>query len=264
MVSVSVRIRQGLLVDIGRHTCYNDSMSTKYTKEILQDAVNNSLSYAGVLRHLKLPQAGGTQAHIKRRIVSYEIDTSHFTGKGHNKGKASRNRRTPEEILIVRPEGSLRESVVRLRRALLESGVPYQCQCGLTDTWQDGILTLEIDHINGDPLDNRIGNLRFICPNCHSQQTQTSRSWKNTRGEKRIPLAIADEVRYVEPCECGTPKSRRAKTCVNCYKAGRNSKIDWPARDEVAKMVEETNYTKAGEALGVSDNAVRKFLRRTT
>lgn len=154
-------------------------MSTKYTKELLEEAVAASVSGAGVLRYLGLKQAGGTQSHINGRIKYFEIDTSHFTGQGHNKGQIANNKKTHEEILVVLPADSLRPKVTQLRRAMLECGVERKCECGLGDSWNGKPLTLEIDHINGDWLDNQIENLRFLCPNCHSQQTHTNRSWKN-------------------------------------------------------------------------------------
>lgn len=144
--------------------------STKYTKEVLLDAVKNSVSIAGVLRHLGLRITGGGHAHISRRIKLFEIDTSHFTGSVHNRGKYSPQRHTAAQILIVRPRGSNRANPHRLRRALLEIGVSHQCkECALAGLWRDKPLVLHIDHVNGDIDDCRAENLRFLCPNCHSQ-----------------------------------------------------------------------------------------------
>jgi 5-methylcytosine-specific restriction endonuclease McrA len=55
-------------------------------------------------------------------------------------------------------------------RIIKEEMIPYVCDdCGLTDEWNDKKITLQLDHINGVNDDNRIENLRFLCPNCHSQ-----------------------------------------------------------------------------------------------
>ncbi|MCW2604224.1 MAG: endonuclease [Pseudonocardiales bacterium] len=139
----------------------------RYSAELLAHAVAASFSFAGVLRHLGLRQAGGTQAHIARRIRQLGIDMSHFTGQAHARGSVSTRRLPADVVLVVRAEGSLRQKPPVLRRALIETGRAYICeQCGLDP--REVPLTLQIDHINGDWLDNRAHNLRFLCPNCHA------------------------------------------------------------------------------------------------
>lgn len=141
----------------------------RYTKEILEEAVRNSTSVMGVIRYLGRKQAGGTQAHLTRVIKKLEIDTSHFLGRGQNKGKISRNRLSKEEVLTKRESGG-RQKTPLLLRALLESGVEHLCSlCQCPPSWRGNPLTLDIDHINQDWLDDRLENLRFLCPNCHSQ-----------------------------------------------------------------------------------------------
>lgn len=147
----------------------------KYTPERLQEAADNSVSYAGMLRYLGLKQAGGTQAHIRNLSKRYNINTGHFTGQGHQKGKPSNKRLAATEILVENSDKSFRGKRSQLLRALIEVGVPYQCaNCFLDPIWNDKPLTLEIDHINGNTWDNRQENLRFLCPNCHSQEDSTN------------------------------------------------------------------------------------------
>lgn len=67
-------------------------------------------------------------------------------------------------------EGGTREKAARLRRAMIESGIEYKCvACGISDVYNGMSLVLEVNHKSGDWLDNRIANLEFRCPNCHSQ-----------------------------------------------------------------------------------------------
>jgi hypothetical protein len=104
----------------------------KYTKEALSEAAAVSLSIAGVLRHLGIPMSGGMHAHISRRLRHFDIDTSHFLGSGHQRGKRSLNRLAADKVLVVRAKGSNRVKPQLLRRAVLEIGVPYSCaHCGL-------------------------------------------------------------------------------------------------------------------------------------
>lgn len=136
---------------------------------MLEEAVAQNNSIAGVMRHFGLRANGGNSTHMRNRLNKYGIDTSHFTGAAWNKGGVARNRKEISEILVVLPEGSNRPKRAQLKRAMLESGLPYQCECGNLGEWQGKTLCLEIDHINGDWYDNRLENLRFRCPNCHSQ-----------------------------------------------------------------------------------------------
>lgn len=142
----------------------------KYTKETLHQAVNASLSIAGVLRHLGLAPTGGSHAHISRRVKKLGIDTSHFNGRHHRRAKPAVNRLSSQEVLVLGNAGAARTKPHVLRRALKESGMQYACAaCGLAGIWNAQSLTLHVDHINGKYFDNRIENLRFLCPNCHSQ-----------------------------------------------------------------------------------------------
>ncbi|CAM3591113.1 hypothetical protein [Nocardioides zeicaulis] len=140
----------------------------KYTEELLSDAVRASTSVAGVLRHLGVRPTGGSHAHISRTIKAFGIDTSHF--RLYNPTSHSSRRLTPEQILVRSADGARRASPPKLTRALIESGVAYECGlCGCDGTWLGMPLTLEVDHVDGDYCNIVIDNLRFLCPNCHRQ-----------------------------------------------------------------------------------------------
>ena len=139
----------------------------KYTEELLNDAVQHSTSVAGVLRYLGIGQAGGTHAHISRMIKRFGIDTSHFV---RFRNGSHHRRLTPADIWVRIPFGSKRTKPYLLRRAMIESGIEHACQlCGNAGAWRDQPLTLDVDHIDGDYHNTLPENVRFLCPNCHSQ-----------------------------------------------------------------------------------------------
>lgn len=144
-------------------------INMKYSKEILSEAVVGSSSISQVLRKLGLKEAGGTHSLISRRIREYNIDISHFLGKRSGLGKKSKLKKTWKDILVKRAHGT-RCKAHQLRRALIEIGRKYVCElCGTEPWWNGKKLRLHVDHKNGDWLDDREENIRFICPNCHSQ-----------------------------------------------------------------------------------------------
>lgn len=146
-------------------------MRASTTTEELRTAVAESRSYAEVIRKLGLRPGGGTQSHLKIRIVRNEIDISHFSGQAWAKNTVGRRRNSPESIFVLLPEGSYRPHGYMLRRALLETGETYACrECGISE-WGGEPLVLDVDHIDGNWLNNLRMNLQFLCPNCHSQKT---------------------------------------------------------------------------------------------
>ncbi len=137
----------------------------------LTQAVLESRSVRGVIIKLELVPAGGNYAQINDRIKFLKLDTSHFTGKGWNVGWGFDPRK---------PKLSLSEILVKnkryqshsLKKRLFVAGLKKpECEiCGWCQVSVDGRIPIELDHINGDHSDNRIENLRILCPNCHSLQ----------------------------------------------------------------------------------------------
>ena len=147
------------------------STYTKYTKEILEPLVAESVSVSEVLRKLGKRQTGSIATHLSKVIKKFEIDTSHFLGQRANCGenhKGGPKKKGWKEVLVLR-EGDRRQDAYRLRRALVESGRPYECEECKTSDWNGKELKLQVDHKNRNWLDDRPRNIRFLCPNCHSQ-----------------------------------------------------------------------------------------------
>lgn len=153
-----------------------------WTDEQLKVAVKESFSIAQVIKSIGLIPAGGNYKSIEAHIARLQLDTSHFLGQGWNKGGTSNPKKIPlEEILVV---NSTYRSSHNLRQRLLRACIlDHVCSsCGF-HTWNGQPIPLELDHVNGIHTDNRLENLRMLCPNCHAQ-TPTYRG-KNKKGRRR-------------------------------------------------------------------------------
>ncbi|MFE2556898.1 HNH endonuclease signature motif containing protein [Streptomyces sp. NPDC059352] len=156
---------------LGVDISHFEQEGTRWTREVLAQAVAASTNMCEVLRQLGVEVVGGQHTHISRRIKAYGIDTSHFTPSVRTENmRFNQRRRTAEEILVE--NGSTHAQRIpgqRLRRAIQELGHEERCAlCGIEAMWLGDPLPLEVDHIDGNWRNNRIENLRLLCPNCHS------------------------------------------------------------------------------------------------
>lgn len=141
-----------------------------WTESQLKGAAKRSKSVRQILFKLNLKPAGGNYTQIQRYLKYYKIDTGHFTGMAWNKGmKGIGSPRIPlKEILKI---GTEFQSYKLKKRLFLAGLKKPKCElCGWAKKSVDGRIPLELDHINGNGKDNRIKNLRILCPNCHSLQ----------------------------------------------------------------------------------------------
>ena len=143
----------------------------KWTDKQLKNAVSKSRSIRQVIVKLGLIPAGGNYEQIKKFIRVAKLDTKHFTGKVWNKGlKGIGKPLLPLELILV--SDSSYQSYKLKKRLFLNKLKKPKCEvCGWAKKSLDGRLPLELDHINGNRRDNRLENLRILCPNCHSLQS---------------------------------------------------------------------------------------------
>ena len=152
-------------------------------------ATKTSMSYAEVLKKLNLKQSGSMQSRIKKEIKNIGLDIGHFTGQAWCRGKTilddSRLEKKNGTNVFIENSKFSKAYVRNLikKKKLIE----YKCQhCNNSGLWLNQKLTLQLDHINGNSTDQRLENLRFLCPNCHSQTDTFCAKNKKYSSTKKI------------------------------------------------------------------------------
>jgi hypothetical protein len=165
----------------------------KPEREVLSAALAASHSLAATLRRLGLPVSGSTSALLKRWIREEGLPTGHLLGQGHQRGKPGTVPRKSASEILVKHDGLRRTSAGLLRRALRDCGVPERCEhCGTAAEWRGRPMTLEVDHVNGDWSDDRLENLRLLCPNCHAVTATWCRGGDRTGRGGRASRPLPD------------------------------------------------------------------------
>lgn len=222
-------------------------MRTTFTKEEFVKAVKNNITIADTLRNIGLIPAGENYRTVHKFIRKYNLDTSHWLGRAHLKGKKRNLPKKPlSEILVKDSEYSR----FYLKKRLIDNGMlKKKCQlCGCGDEWNGKELVLIIDHINGVNNDNRIENLRLICPNCNSQ-LKTFCGRNTNRKKKKF---------YCK--KCGKEVCYGKEKCTKCAMFEQR-KVERPSYEQLIKDISEMSMVKVGKKYGVSGNAVKKWIK---
>lgn len=216
-----------------------------YSKEELQEALDGADSIKDVLIRLNLRVNPGNYRVVRKYYVEGGVEFPEEFPRAARSGKGF-NKLSNDEYF----RDGVQRGGSHIRKRLLDLGWVDVCVgCGIAGEWQGKSLSLQVDHIDGDSFNNQLHNLRLLCPNCHSQT--------ETYGRRK------DTGNWHNYCPCGDRINRTSTHCRPCAsKIPRTTKIAWPPPGEVVALVNSLgSYSAAGRALGVSDNAVRKYLR---
>lgn len=248
----------------------------KFCDDDFINAVKQSTSIRNLLLNIGLKGAGANYDLAKQRIKKLMLDTSHFTGQGHLKGKTHGwAKKIPLELILI---DGVSYGTDKLRKRLIREGIfENKCnRCHGTE-WLGVQIPLELEHKNGVVTDNRLENLEILCPNCHAL-TSTYRGRNigrvmefgrhkalkkpcRKRREGSIPSMTTTNVRT---CRCGMKIGGRSKSglCKRCVGIGVGRKVDRPSLDVLKDEISKLGFCGVGRKYGVSDNAIRKWLKR--
>lgn len=135
-------------------------------KEEIVEAVSKSYSMAETMRNLGIMWGGGSQMTLKKRLDTWGVDYSHFMGQGRNKGVAFGPKRPIQDYLSNKVFIGSHALKLRLIREGYFEAKCYRCN---RIEWNGQPIPIELEHINGNHLDNTLSNLTILCPNCHAQ-----------------------------------------------------------------------------------------------
>lgn len=209
-------------------------------KEILEKIVKESDTIHSVLVKMGKNTSAASYKSFHRKVKKYEIDITHFlsrkeiTAKQFKEGKLKKiptNEMFTENSLVARNQIK--------NRIISENLIKYECcMCGNDGNWNGNKISLILDHKNGVNNDNRLDNLRFVCPNCNATLDT------HCKGSKGL-----------------ISKSPKVKKLTRIDRPSLR-KVERPDMDTLLNDINEMGYSATGRKYGVSDNAVRKWIKR--
>ena len=226
-----------------------------FSEEELREAIATSLCYSEALRKLGLRAAGGNHRTVQKYVRLWGISTDHFDPNAA-RGRATRLRARPlEEVLVANSKYSRGYLKERLYAAEIKHRL---CEmCGQGEEWNGGRMALILDHINGIASDHRLENLRIVCPNCAATlPTHCGRNVLRNRQCLNCEELFAPNRAQQRYCSraCGVSHASRGPR-------PDRRKVERPPTMQLLEEIDELGYVGVGCKYGVSDNAVRKWLR---
>jgi hypothetical protein len=213
------------------------------SKEKFQQVINDSSSFREAIRKMGQNDRSAKVFYtFKDKIKEWDIDISLLEEKRTNSGNTNQFCKVPDKEVFVKNSTYRKASVKKRLYAYKEN----KCSiCGFDGNWNGKPIVLIMDHINGDRYDDRLENLRFVCPMCNSQ----------------LPTHCGSKTKKYYYCECGGIKDRGAKKCKKCSDLSARKVKERPSLETLLAQVEKFGYKGTGKKYGVIDNTVRKWIR---
>ena len=236
----------------------------RFTEAEAREAITASKSWTESLRRLDCCPTGANPQTLKKYAAIWGISTDHFDPYAGVMERLRKPKKPLDEILVEHSSFSRSN----LKQRLYDEGLKRPiCEiCGQGEEWHGKHMGLILDHKNGVRDDNRIENLRIVCPNCaatfdtHCGRAKTSPPPMRTC--ERCGDLFRAKSRRQRYCSryCGmrrTPESREQRGVPQPH----TRKVHRPAYELLMAEIEATSYLAVGRKYGVSDNAVRKWVR---
>lgn len=229
-------------------------MKNKWNETNLREIIKNSTNKSDTLRNLGLKSFTGNYDTLNKYIRQYNINISHFR-RPINYQNLNPNKKPLSEILV---SGSTYVSRSSLKKRLYDEGLkePICEKCGQDEWWYGEKIGLILDHINGINNDHRLENLRILCPNCNA--TLPTHCGKNVR-DKKIKSKRKPAKKYY--CECGKQIRRGSIRCQDCQNKSQR-RVVRPSKNQLLIDIQKLGYCGTGRKYGVSDNAIRKWMKK--
>ncbi len=222
-------------------THLSSEQSKTWRESDLIIAVKESKSVNEVVEKLGLVVRGNNYRTIKRYIRSLNLDTSHFSKRSLVGINNHLNKKPIDAYLNLGTKISSNNLKNKLYRAGLKNRI---CEiCGQGEIWRGKKMSLILDHVNGDPHDNRLINLRIVCPNCNATlETHCGKNKKERSPEKK-------------------KTNRNELTPKRIQSYYRTRKVKRPSKEELETLLKNNSYVAVSKMFGVSDNAIRKWVK---
>jgi len=230
-------------------------MEKKWDENCLKIVVKESKNKSETLHKLGLHTFTGNYDTLNRYLKKYNIDISHFKRMGNIKNLIFKKKIQINEILV---SGSTYSNRTNLKKRLYEEGFkkPICELCGQGEIWYGKRMSLILDHINGINYNNCLENLRIVCPNCNA--TLSTHCGRNVKDIKR--KKIKTKIKKHKYCFCGKEIRLISKMCIDCHNK-KNRKVERPPKEQLFQEVKKLGYSATGRKYGVSDNAIRKWIK---